>query len=105
MQEHLIGELETLIVEHKLILWIHGNAHSYLVPAVSVCLNGLALQIEGDPEWKFYSAVTRKFPREILSIAREEYLERAGRALDERAKADWKAKAAQCERLTDSLLD
>ena len=49
--ELLIDPLDGLIGQCKLILWIHGKKRNYLVPAVAVSMNGLALQVEGDPAW------------------------------------------------------
>jgi hypothetical protein len=54
--EQLINQIETLIAECGLTIWIHGEKRDYIVDAVSVCLNGLDIQIEADPsnklDWK-----------------------------------------------------
>ena len=47
----------------------------------------------------------RRFVREAFSIARDEFLERAMRALDASAIESWKAKAAKCEKVLDDMTD
>jgi len=49
--EKLIEQLNAVVAKDKLIIWIHGKKCNYLVPAVSVSMNGQSLQIEGDPTW------------------------------------------------------
>lgn len=54
MEDVTVALLEDLIKQERIVLWIHySDGSSALVSATSVCMNGNAVQIEADPEWKF----------------------------------------------------